>query len=63
MILSLELYNAAQAVYLRADRDSNLELGEGTKALYGRVHHLIVIAPILDDRPYNAEVNLVKEII
>lgn len=60
-ILSLELYNAAQAVYLRFNNQTIGNLGTKTQRLYHKVRH--VIPPIVDDRPYNEEVNKVRRII
>jgi histidine ammonia-lyase len=60
-LLSLELYNAAQAVYLRLGDDAPISLGIKTARLYTRVRKLI--PPIIDDRPYNAEIEKVRKII
>jgi histidine ammonia-lyase len=60
-ILSLELYNAAQAVYLRFGDTAPAALGAKTSRLYSRVRKLV--PPIVDDRPYNAEVEKVRKII
>ena len=60
-LLSLELYNAAQAVYLRLGDDAPTSLGIKTARLYTRVRKLV--PPIIDDRPYNAEIEKVRKII